>query len=288
MGAWCVSRRPSTSRAGQQRYGEPGAGAIELYILYSECQREFHALAVGLGIVCGCQRRNSAAGSLAVSDPIYNRVLLFKKQAGGDFMSGESASMRVRAVQLHGHVAGDGDAASFNSPRGIASDTSDRLYVADSPNGRIVEFSQAPETIASGPTSTNTLTGLSAPQAVAINPTTSELWVANTNSGVVYRFPQYTTCQTSACTPTAQLSSYAPLGLALDCKRQRDCGGPVASDYVLLPESIFQKRSELQHAASGAGNASDSWPLGIANVDQGWGGTNRSVAYDAGGSESHR
>ncbi|HTB15767.1 MAG TPA: hypothetical protein VK752_29560 [Bryobacteraceae bacterium] len=153
-------------------------------------------------------------GSLAVSDPTYNRVLIFKKQASGDFTSGQSAAIVLGQSSFSGTSAGTGF-GSFNSPRGIASDTSDRLYVADEANGRVLEFNQAPEG-SSGATSTNQLTGLNAPLGVAINASTTELWATSTNSGIVYRYPQYTTCQLSTCQPTAQLASYGPLGLAVD------------------------------------------------------------------------
>jgi uncharacterized protein (TIGR03437 family) len=156
------------------------------------------------------------AGSIAVSDPFYQRVLIFKKQAGGDFVSGESASIVLGQSSFSGTASGNG-AASFSSPRGLAADTSDRLYVADAGNNRVLVFSGAPEN-GSGATSTSSLTsGLNAPQAVAINATTTELWVASTNNSTVYRFPQYTDCLTQVnCTATAQLSSYGPLALAID------------------------------------------------------------------------
>ena len=153
-------------------------------------------------------------GSLAVSDPTYNRVLIFKKQPNGDFTSGQSAAIVLGQSSFSGTSSGTGPGA-FNSPRGIASDTSDRLYVADEANGRVLEFNLAPEG-SSGATSTNQLTGLNAPLAVAINSSTTELWAASTNSGIVYRYPQYITCQVSSCQPTAQLASYGPLGLAVD------------------------------------------------------------------------
>jgi uncharacterized protein (TIGR03437 family) len=75
---------------------------------------------------------------------------------------------------------------------------------------------------------------------VAINPTTSELWVANTNSGIVYRYPEYTTCQTSACTPTAQLSSYAPLGLALDSSGNVIVGDLSHRITFYFPKAFFR------------------------------------------------
>jgi uncharacterized protein (TIGR03437 family) len=169
----------------------------------------------GLALFADATGATPLSGSLAVSDPIFNRVLIFKKQSGGDFATGQSAALVIGQSGFSGTSSGTGFGA-FSGPRGIASDTSDRLYVADTGNGRVLEFNQAPETLTSGPTSTNQLTGLNAPLAVAINASTTELWVANTNSSLVLRYPQYVTCQTESCQATATLASYGPLGLAID------------------------------------------------------------------------
>lgn len=156
------------------------------------------------------------AGGLAVSDPVYNRVLIFNKGAGGDFTSGEAASLVIGQSSFSTISAGSG-LASFNSPRGIASDTSDRLYVADSNNGRVLAFGQAPENISSGPTSSQQYNGLSNPYGVAVSSITTELWVANTGSYQIWRYPEYNHCALISCAVTSVLyASAAPLGLALD------------------------------------------------------------------------
>jgi uncharacterized protein (TIGR03437 family) len=171
----------------------------------------------GLALFAGSDANATPlAGGLAVSDSAYNRVLIFKKQAGGDFTNGEAAYLAIGQSNFTSVTAGSGSAA-LNSPRGIASDTSDRLYVADLRNNRIIVFSQAPENTSSGPTSATTYTGFSQPQAVAVNPLTTELWVADSGSGVIDRFPEYTTCVVT-CSATAQISTApaSPIGLALD------------------------------------------------------------------------
>jgi uncharacterized protein (TIGR03437 family) len=157
------------------------------------------------------------AGGLAVSDPTYNRVLIFAKPSGGDFTNGEAATLVIGQSTFTAVLGGSGD-ASFNSPRGIASDTSDRLYVADSGNNRIMEFTGAPESVSNLPTATNSLTGFNQPQSVAINALSTELWVADTASGVIQRFPEYNTCLLNGCSPTAQIGTApaAPLGLTVD------------------------------------------------------------------------
>ncbi len=197
----------------------------------------------GLALFAGSDANNTPlAGGLAVSDPAFNRVLIFNKQAGGDFSNGEAASLAIGQASFSTVTSGNGQ-ASFNSPRGIAADTSDRLYVADSLNNRIMIFQQAPENITSGPTASSILTaGLSQPQAVAINSVTTELWVANSGAGVVYRYPEYTLCQTSTCAPTATLSTSpaAPIGLTLDISGNVIVGDSFNHMTLFFPQAFFK------------------------------------------------
>jgi uncharacterized protein (TIGR03437 family) len=81
-----------------------------------------------------------------------------------------------------------------------------------------MEFTGAPESVGNLPTATNSLTGFNQPQAVAINSVSTELWVADSGSGVIDRFPEYNTCLLSSCSPTAQIGTApaAPLGLTVD------------------------------------------------------------------------
>ncbi len=167
----------------------------------------------GVALFSDAANATPLSGSLAVSDPFFNRVLIFKKAAGGDFVNGQSAALVLGQSNFSGVAPGTGFAA-FNGPRGIASDTSDRLYVADSLNNRVMEFNQVPEGT-SGATAGPPLTGFNAPQGVAINVQSTELWVADSNNNLIKRFPEYNTCQLS-CASTAQLSSSLPLGLAVD------------------------------------------------------------------------
>jgi uncharacterized protein (TIGR03437 family) len=181
----------------------------------------------GLALFAGSDANATPlAGGLAVSDPSYNRVLIFKKPAGGDFTNGQNAALAIGQSNFTGTGAGNG-LGSFSSPRGIASDTSDRLYVADSGNGRVLAFNQAPEGLTSGPTSTAQYTGLNAPQGVVVSSITTELWIANTGSNQVLRYPEYNHCALISCQATASLLSYGfPLGITLD-----------ASDNVVVGDS---------------------------------------------------
>jgi uncharacterized protein (TIGR03437 family) len=165
------------------------------------------------------------AGALAVSDPIYNRVLLFKKPAGGDFQNGQSASAVIGQSNFSSISAGTGP-GSFNRPLGIASDTSDRLYVADYGNARVLVFTQAPES-SNGPTSTLQDTGIPQVEGVAVSSITTELWITNTGGNQILRYPEYNNCEILSCTATAVLyTNAAPLGLTLD-----------ASDNVIVGDS---------------------------------------------------
>jgi len=224
------------------------------------------------------------AGSLAVSDPVYNRVLIFKKPAGGDFANGQSAAVVIGQPSFSGFASGQGP-ASFNRPYGIASDTSDRLYVADAGNGRVLEFTQAPEGTVNGPTSTHALNDLNAPLAVAINSQTTELWVANTNSSLVYRYPEYTTCQITNCSQSAQLASYAPVGLAVDASGNvivGDLSNRVTFYYAqlfyrnaanfntqpLAPGMLaILGRLQLPMSISAGAASTNPWPTLLANLN---------------------
>jgi uncharacterized protein (TIGR03437 family) len=165
------------------------------------------------------------AGALAVSDPTYNRVLFFKKGAGGDFQNGQNAYLVIGQSNFSSVSPGT-NAGSFNRPLGIASDTSDRLYVADYFNARVMVFDQAPEQITNGPTATLQDTGINGVEGVAVSSITTELWIAYTGGNQILRYPEYNHCVLISCTATATLSAYGPLGLALD-----------ASDNVIVGDA---------------------------------------------------
>jgi uncharacterized protein (TIGR03437 family) len=155
------------------------------------------------------------AGGLAVSDPVYNRILLYKKGPGGDFQNGQNAYLVIGQSLFSGVAPGTG-AGQVSHPLGIASDTSDRLYVADYGNSRIMIFDQAPENLSNGPTAGLQYNGISA-EGVAVSSITTELWITNTSGNQIFRFPEYTHCVLINCTSTATLSTgAAPLGIALD------------------------------------------------------------------------
>jgi uncharacterized protein (TIGR03437 family) len=153
------------------------------------------------------------SGSLAVSDIQANRVLVFTRPSGGDFTSGQQAQFVVGQPNFSQAVAGNGS-SQLNSPRGLAVDSGDRLYVCDSGNNRLIVFSKP---TASTPSATALVNGLSAPQGVAVSFLTGRSWVTNTtaNPGLVYQLPEFNILQNTQA-PTQAISSYGPLAVALD------------------------------------------------------------------------
>jgi uncharacterized protein (TIGR03437 family) len=156
----------------------------------------------------------SNAGGLAVSDLAHNRILIFNKAAGGDFTSGQAASI-VLGQQDFTHASASGSTAGLNGPRHIASDTSDFLYVTDTYNGRLLVFANASKSV-NGASAALQVPGLNSPEGVAVSTITGDIWVANTNQSQLLQFPAF---QTLLATnqPTATLNNViAPLALALD------------------------------------------------------------------------
>lgn len=195
----------------------------------------------GLALFAGSDvNATPLAGALAVSDPIYNRILLFKKGAGGDFQTGQNAYLVIGQSTFAGVSAGGG-AGTLNRPLGIASDTSDRLYVADYGNNRVIVFDQAPEGITNGPTSTLQDSGIYQVEAVAVSSITTELWIAYTGGNEILRFPEYTHCLVISCSATALLyTNAAPLGLALDASDNVIVGDAANRVTFYFPQAFYR------------------------------------------------
>ncbi len=181
-------------------------------------------------------------GDIAASDINHNRVLLFRK-SGADFVNGQAAR-NVLGQQNFSSTGASGSANGLNAPRGIAVDTSDRLYVADSANNRVIVYAST-ATTPNGATGIS-IPGLSSPEGVAVSPNSGELWVAAFGANQIYRFPEFSQLVTNPA-PTATLSSAAPIGIALD-----------NFDNIIAAEAanrmtFYFARAVYQHAATYAG-----------------------------------
>ncbi|MGE5193313.1 MAG: NHL repeat-containing protein, partial [Deltaproteobacteria bacterium] len=132
----------------------------------------------------------TVGGHLLVSDVAFHRVLLFRKQAGGDFSNGQPASAVFGQTDFNSRIAGGLD-AQMNSPRHIATDTNDRLYVCDTSNGRILFFDSATSKPATNNTADFVLSGFSSPQGIFVGTPLGEIWVADTGNRRLVRYPRF-------------------------------------------------------------------------------------------------
>jgi len=140
----------------------------------------------------------TGTNGLLVSDSVHNRVLYFPFSANGTFAAGTDNGKAATKVfgqpDFKTVTAGSAD-ASLTSPHHISCDTSGQLYVADSGNNRILIFGDpnSPQTAAAAQASILSVNGLSSPEGIYVNPSTGEIWVANTGVGTAVRYPKFET-----------------------------------------------------------------------------------------------
>jgi uncharacterized protein (TIGR03437 family) len=125
---------------------------------------------------------------LFASDSVHNRVLFFPGSAA-NFKTGMAATLVFGEPDFVSTTGGGGN-SELSYPHHIATDSSSRLYVADTGNSRISIFDDAPAA-ASGAEAAVTLVGLNNPEGVYVNPTTGEIWEADTNTGQCFRYPNF-------------------------------------------------------------------------------------------------
>jgi uncharacterized protein (TIGR03437 family) len=140
----------------------------------------------------------TGTNGLLVSDLVHNRVLYFPFPANGTFAAGTNNGLAATKVfgqpDFKTVTAGDTD-ATFNSPHHIACDSSGQLYVADSGNNRILIFGDpnSSQTAAAAQPSILSINSLASPEGIYVNPTTGEIWVANTRNDTAVRYPKFET-----------------------------------------------------------------------------------------------
>jgi len=159
-------------------------------------------------------------GSLAVSDALQNRVLIFQRPSGGDFTNGQAAA-HVLGQPDFSTVTADSTLGKLNFPHQISVYNSaffaDELYVADTGNNRVVLYNNA-KAIGNGPAASFVLNpGFNAPFSVVVNPVSGEIWVADTNNRTIDRFPAYQNLIGQTTVSAAQqIFSYLPLAMNFD------------------------------------------------------------------------
>lgn len=153
-------------------------------------------------------------GHLVVSDLAHNRVLFFRKPAGGDFSNGQSAEKVIGQPDFSTAFASNAP-NRFTVPHGVSTDSDDRLYVADTGNNRILIY----DTITLSdidPFPAVTLTGLGSPHGLFVNPQTAEFWVAAPSANAVYRYPKFVDLLIGTQQPNFGITASAPVGVTLD------------------------------------------------------------------------
>ena len=160
-------------------------------------------------------------GHMLVSDINHNRVLLFRKSLTNQFSNGQQASV-VFGQRDFTTSTGGGDETRFAVPMHIATDTDDRLYVADTGNRRIAIFDRVLSAPNNAPPAVSLVLvssqsdRLGLIQGITVSARTGELWVADTSNNRVVRYPRF---DLLALTPAAnyQITSPAqPLAVATD------------------------------------------------------------------------
>jgi uncharacterized protein (TIGR03437 family) len=129
------------------------------------------------------------AGGLLVSDIALNRVLYFQGLPE-NLKSAMPASIVFGQPDFNSTGPGSG-LGHMQNPRHISTDVDDRLYVADTGNGRVSIFDHAP-TAASGQAAAQVLTsGLNSPRAVYVSADTGDIWVGDAGNGTAVRYPAF-------------------------------------------------------------------------------------------------
>jgi uncharacterized protein (TIGR03437 family) len=130
-------------------------------------------------------------GSLGVSDINHNRIVIYKKN-GADFQNGQNASIILGQPDANSSAPSNAaSAAGLNNPRQIAVDSSDRLYVADYGNSRLVVWTNTLNQSTGAASSAQFLGIIAAPQGIAVNQTTGEIWVSNSSNSQILRLPEF-------------------------------------------------------------------------------------------------
>ena len=135
----------------------------------------------------------NATVGLLVSDQRLNRVLFFPITNGAfsaPTVKGIAATKVFGQPDFIGNAADNSD-TGMSAPHHLATDTSGLIYVTDSANGRVLVFTSAadPNTPPNGAHAFSFSAG--AAEGIFVNSVTGEIWVTDSSSNVVRKFPRY-------------------------------------------------------------------------------------------------
>jgi uncharacterized protein (TIGR03437 family) len=196
-------------------------------------------------------------GHLVVADRGHHRVLFFLKP-----LSTGMAATKVLGQADYGSSVVGNAVNRLNTPRHIAIDSDDRLYVADSGNNRIMVWDRV--TIAA---ETNSLSAvqienglasnqrLRTPVGVAVNQRTGEIWVTDfsVTPNRLLRYPSYFNLVANPnVTADAAIPIIGPLSAAFD-----GFGNLFVSDLLHRVGMYFHGSRTLNSAHYGRGRVGD-------------------------------
>lgn len=177
-------------------------------------------------------------GSVVVSDAGFNRVTAYTK-SNGDFQNTQAAAVVFGQSDFTTISSGNSTSKMF-APRGIAIDSSDRLYVADTGNNRVMVFDNVlrPGTH----TALFTAGGISA-FGMAVSQITGNVFVANAG-GAISEFPvlEVWQAQSNPSQPLLNIPDLGPVAMAID-----------ANDNVIAADATNRIASFYTQAAFGNG-----------------------------------
>ncbi len=154
------------------------------------------------------------AGGLLVSDTFLNRVLYFQGQPA-DLTSGMSASLVFGQPDFNSSGGGS-SLSQMNSPHHIATDSDDRLYVADTGNGRVDIFNNVPTSSLGQPAAQVLTSGLRSPRGIYVSTVTGEIWVADALASFAVRYPAFNQLTPAGEAPNAAIFGDDPLAVVED------------------------------------------------------------------------
>jgi len=236
-------------RAGQQQRPDIVIGQAGFNLKIQDATRSTMSAPVGLAF--------TNEGHLLVSDAQHNRVLYFDK----DQLTNGAAAQKVFGQGDFFSSASGAERNRMNSPRHIAVDIDDRLYVADSGNNRVLLFDRVPVSPEANVDSavslenTTTTTRLRTPVGVAVYRDTGEIWVTDANNRLL-RYPSFLQLLTNP-------NAFAETSLAAT--------GPISASFdtfgnLLVGEgtnrvAIYYQASKLVNGANfGQARANDVGP----------------------------
>ena len=169
----------------------------------------------------------SGVNGLIVSDTAYNRVLYFPFTGGGTFAAGHDNGLAAAVVFGQPNftsIATGTDATTLSSPRHLASDTSGRVYVADTGNNRIPDLRRSTQHLHRFLRLQRGLLDRrpGAPRGIFVNPSTGAIWVANSNNGTCLDYPNLDAMQAGTAAQPVGGVNAAGYTLALVQDQYRD------------------------------------------------------------------